>query len=52
MIQALLDAVDAAHGIDRGGGRRGSGSNRGSSQESADEDSSEHEGGVGLKVGG
>ncbi|CAM9209213.1 unnamed protein product [Ectocarpus sp. 4 AP-2014] len=48
--EALLDAVDAAHGVDRGGGRRGSGSNRGSSQESADDDSSQHEGEVGLKA--
>ncbi|CAB1113909.1 unnamed protein product [Ectocarpus sp. CCAP 1310/34] len=48
--EALLDAVDAAHGIDRGGDRRGLASNRGSSQESADDDSSEHEGGVGLKA--
>ncbi|CAM9352028.1 unnamed protein product, partial [Ectocarpus sp. 13 AM-2016] len=49
--EALLDAVDAAHGVDHGGGRRGSGSNRGSSQESADDDSSECEGGVGSKAG-
>ncbi|CAM9247576.1 unnamed protein product, partial [Ectocarpus fasciculatus] len=49
--EALLDTVDAAHGIGGGGVRTGTGSNGGSSQESVDEESSEHEGRVGLKTG-